>query len=300
MLGQVDQAEATFEKAIQLFPASGLPRADLAALAAWRFDVDGAVKAVQPLLDPQRPPRDRWLGHFVLAGSLVQGGRIRDAVRAYEAAGADAREAADGELEAIALGADGLTIFLYQHDAESARRIARDAVARGVPETMFAFVYPLLGDIQDYNRVLHSVGDPLADKSVEVMQARANGDYAAAADGIESLSDKSPYRDFLYYVLADSWMQARKDGRAIEKLQRAQATFPGVTAPGPGYGGLFRARSDYQLGVLYERTGQRKPAIEATRKFLDAWAKADPELPEPKDAKARLSRLQSGGGIELR
>ncbi|MCA1826674.1 MAG: tetratricopeptide repeat protein, partial [Myxococcales bacterium] len=300
MLGQLDEARATFEKAAQLFPSSAMPRADLAALAAWRFDVAGAEQALQPLLDPQRPPRDRWLGHYVLAGSLVQGGRIREAVKAYESAGADAREAEDGELEAIALAADGLTRFLYQRDAEGARRIAHDAVARGVPETMFAFLYPLLGDIDDYRRVLHTVGDPLADKSVEVMSARARGDYAAAADGLESLSDKSPYHDFLFYVLADSWMQAGQDAKAIDKLQRAQATFPGVTAPGPGYGGLLRARGDDQLGVLLERTGQRKPALEATRRFLDAWAKADPDLPELKDAKARLSRLQSGGGIELR
>ena len=300
MLGRLDEARATLEKAAQLFPASAMPRADLAALAAWRFDVDGAEKALQPLLDPQRPPRDRWLAHYTLAGSLVQGGRIREAVKAYESAGADAREASDGELEAIALAADGLTRFLFQRDADGARRIAHDAVARGVPETMFAFLYPLLGDIQDYGRVLHTVGDPLAEKSVEVMQARASGEYAKAADGIESLSDKSPYRDFLFYVLADSWMQAKQDAKAIEKLQRAQATFPGVTSPGPGYGGLFRARSDYQLGVLYERTGQPRPALDATRKFLDAWAKADADLPELKDAKARLSRLQSGGGIELR
>ena len=57
---------------------------------------------------------------------------------------------------------------------------------------------------------------------------------------------------------------------------------------------MFRARSDYQLGVLYERTGQQKPALEATRRFLDAWAKADADLPELKDARARLMRLQTG------
>ncbi len=144
------------------------------------------------------------------------------------------------------------------------------------------------------------MGDPLADKSVEVFQKRAKGDYAGAADGIDSLSDKSPYRDFLYYVLADSYLQAKEDSRAIEKLLRAQRTFPGTGAPGPGFGGMFRARSDYQLGVLYERTGQQKQALDATRRFLGAWAKADSDQPELKDARARLSRLQSSGGIELR
>src|ERR1041384_2478561 len=136
-----------------------------------------------------------------------------------------------------------------------------------------------MGDIDDYSRVLHTAGDPLADKSVETFTKRARGDYSGTADGIESLSDKSPYRDFLYYVLADSYMQANKDSKAIERLQRAQASFPGIGAPGPGFGGFFRARSDYQLGVLYERTAQPRLALEATKRFLDAWSKADADLP---------------------
>jgi tetratricopeptide (TPR) repeat protein len=132
------------------------------------------------------------------------------------------------------------------------------------------------------------------------MQSRASGDFAAAAQGIEELSDKSPYRDFLYYVLADSWQQAGQDRKAIEKLRRAQSIFPGVTAPGPGYGGFFRARGNYQLGILYERTGERRLALEATRQFLEAWSKADADLQEVKDARTRLARLQASGGIELR
>ena len=137
-------------------------------------------------------------------------------------------------------------------------------------------------------------------KSVAVMKSRAEGDFAAAAAGIEELSDQSPYHDFLYYVLADTWRQAGQDQKAIEKLLRAQASFPAVIAPGLGYGGLLRARSDHQLGLLYERTGQGKLALEATRRFLDAWSKADADLPELKDARARLLRLQASGAIELR
>ena len=299
-LGRLAEARATFEKAAQQFPASALPRADLAALSAWQFDVPAAVATVQPLLAEGRPPRDRWQAHLILAGALVQGGRVREAISAYESAAADAQEAADPELEAIALAGDGLLRFLYQRDAESARRIAHEAAARGVPETMFAFLYPLLGDIGEYSRVLHAVGDPLADKSVAVMKSRAEGDFAAAADGIEGLSDKSPYHDFLYYLLADAWQKAGKDPKAIEALRRAQASFPGVIAPAFGYGGLLRARSDHQLAALYERTGQGKLALEATRRFLDAWSKADEGLPELKDARARLLRLQASGGIELR
>jgi len=294
------EARATFQHAAQLFPSSALPRVDLAALDAWQFNADGAVADLAPVLEGQRPARDRLMAHLVLGGALVQGGRIKEAIRAFETAGADAREAGDPEAEAVALASDGLVYYLYLHDAPAARRIAHDAVARGVTETMFAFLYPLMGDIEDYSRVLHTVGDPLADKSVEVFGKRAKGDFAGAADGIESLEGKSPYRDFLYYVLADCYAQAHQESKAIEKVLRGQASFPGTGAPGPGFGGMFRARSYYQLGVLYERTGQPKPALEATRRFLEAWAKADPDQPEWKDARARLMRLQASGGIELR
>jgi hypothetical protein len=63
---------------------------------------------------------------------------------------------------------------------------------------------------------------------------------------------------------------------------------------------MFRARSDAQLAALYERSGNQRGAVEATRRFLAAWAKADPDLPEIKEARARLERLQARGDIPLR
>ncbi len=63
---------------------------------------------------------------------------------------------------------------------------------------------------------------------------------------------------------------------------------------------MFRARSDYQLGILYERTGQPKQALEATRRFLDAWAKADPDQPELKDARALWTQAHQQPPLSLR
>src|SRR6266436_2450540 len=299
-VGELDRARQTFEQAAQLFPHSALPAVDLAALDAWQFEVDAASARLSPLLEPGWQPRERKLAHLILGGALVQGGRARAAVAAFESAAAAAREARDPEAEAIALSAEALVRFLYLRDPDGARRIARDAAARGVPETMFAFVYPLLGEIDEYRRILRSVGDPLADPSVEAFRKRAGGDFAGAARGLAELTARSPYRDFLQYLVADSWMQAKEDGKAIEALLLARSTFTGVTTPGPGYGGMFRARSDAQLAALYERTGNHLRAAEATQRFLAAWAKADPDLPEIKEARARLERLQARGNIPLR
>ncbi|HYS11264.1 MAG TPA: protein kinase [Myxococcales bacterium] len=298
-VGLISEARQTLEEAGRRFPGSALPVVDLAALDAWQFDTDAAVARLSPLLETQRA-RDRQRAYLTMAGALVQGGRVRAALEAFDAAALVAREAGDPEGEAVALAGNGLLRALYLGDADGARRIAREAAARGVPETMFAFVYPLLGDIEAYGRILRAVGDPLADKSVEVFQQRARGQFAAAAAGLDELTSRSPYREFLYYVMADCWMRAKQDGKAIESLRLAQSTFNGVTSTGPGYGGMFRARSDAQLAALYERTGQRQLAAEAARRFLAAWAKADPRLSEIEEARARLARLEAKGDITLR
>jgi hypothetical protein len=53
----------------------------------------------------------------------------------------------------------------------------------------------------------------------------------------------------------------------------------------------LRARSDLQLVVLYERSGQTQAALDATHRVLTAWAKADGDLPELRDARARFALL---------
>ncbi len=298
--GQLQEAAATLEKARQLFPRSPVPPQSAGALDAWLFDIDGAVRELTPLAGSAQPSRERSSARVTLAGALTQGGRIREALQTYGEAAREARGEGEGELEATALASEALLRFLYLRDADGARKIVADAGARGVPETWFGFVYPLLGDLEKYASVLKSSGDPLAEQSVAVFQARVKGDYLKAAAGIESLAAKSPYQDFLYYVLSDTYGQGHDDARAIEKLKRAQAIFPSVTEPGPGFAGAFRARGDYELGRLYERTHQPALALEATRRFLRAWAKADADLPELKDARERAARLVSAGKIELR
>jgi hypothetical protein len=43
---------------------------------------------------------------------------------------------------------------------------------------------------------------------------------------------------------------------------------------------------------LYEKKGDKAKAVEHYKKFLEIWKNADPDLPEPGLAKARLAALE--------
>ncbi len=53
------------------------------------------------------------------------------------------------------------------------------------------------------------------------------------------------------------------------------------------------AKSFYWLGQIAEKQGRKADAIANYRHFLDIWKDADPDRPEPADARKRLAALQS-------
>jgi tetratricopeptide (TPR) repeat protein len=56
---------------------------------------------------------------------------------------------------------------------------------------------------------------------------------------------------------------------------------------------VIYAKTFYMLGKVYEGLGDKEKAIANYQKFLEIWKDADPDLPEPADAKTRLASLSN-------
>ena len=56
---------------------------------------------------------------------------------------------------------------------------------------------------------------------------------------------------------------------------------------------LIHPRYHYRLAVLYEEKGLKDKAIIQYKKFLELWAEADKNLPEPIDAKEKVKQITS-------
>ena len=98
------------------------------------------------------------------------------------------------------------------------------------------------------------------------------------------------YYDWLKGVIA---LEEKDLSGAIADLEKTRKQYEAITRLSAGrmYSGDLYARSFYMLGKIYEQQGKKQRARENHRKFLDLWKNADPDRPEPADARKRLVGL---------
>jgi tetratricopeptide (TPR) repeat protein/predicted Ser/Thr protein kinase len=120
----------------------------------------------------------------------------------------------------------------------------------------------------------------------------ARNNTSKALEYLEKAVQSLPYgpfeKDPLFIdTLAEAYMRAGDLPRAREQYERITQLTTGRLSFGDIY-----ARSFYHLGQIFEKLGDKAKARENYQKFLDLWKNADPGLPEPADARTRLSALR--------
>ncbi len=92
-------------------------------------------------------------------------------------------------------------------------------------------------------------------------------------------------------------LQGRIEKAIHAYLELYDACMISYTAFGGNFFDYFKERSmvHYRVAQLYEKKGDRQQAILYYQRALDQWKKADEDMPELMDVKARLASLKGGG-----
>ena len=225
---------------------------------------DEAVKAGEPA----------WLGKFNFFAALVYNtaGRYEEALKPLNKTFRIAEADENIGLMRTALMGKGTALLGLKRVAE-ARKVAEEPKA-------LSERYMNKRSIRNYWHIQAQID--IADGN----HARAIENAKAAVDSLGPQSSYSNPDAYVHDTLgrayegAGDWENARRTYEGLQKL-----TF------GRLYGGNVYALSFYRVGLIDEKLGDKAGARKNYEKFLELWKDADPDLPEPADARKRLAAL---------
>lgn len=90
-------------------------------------------------------------------------------------------------------------------------------------------------------------------------------------------------------MLGKAYLQTGQLGLAVQELEAVLRRYDEQRAFSP----ICAVQAHYLMGKAYEESGWHRQAVEQYREFLNYWGNSDVPMPELKDARARLKRLDT-------
>ncbi len=275
--GDFSRAEAEYRKVATMALEAKMPwrRRALATLYLAQGRYERALEEIALVMDEARKVGEpSWLGPFNFFGTLVYGaaGRHEEALKAAEQSYRISEAAGNIGTARYALWAKGAALVSL-NDLAGAQKVAdagRELVEKYLNKKAIRGVRNLQAQIE------------LAIGNV----AGAIENAKAAVDSLEPQSASSNPDAYYYEVLARAY-EAAGD---LEKARKTCEDIQKLTS-GRIYGGQVYALSFYRIGLIDEKLGDKAGARRNYERFLELWKNADPGLPEPADARRRLSAL---------
>jgi serine/threonine protein kinase/tetratricopeptide (TPR) repeat protein len=305
MNGKLDEAIASYEKAMKLKPDYG--RARLANLYLFRGDTAKADSLYHAIAsDPDE--KTRAYGRMALTLKPRYQGRFQDALRLLEI-GIETDRMELGTCPEIAnklmtrvlindfLGDDQAVI----ENLNRAISIMSENETRRLYSSFFrAYLCAKLAETGD-----HSGSDSLLSEITALITEPGYPDssfywiasgykalklnhYDTAAIYWEKTIRGSPHNFPTLQLLGESYLYAGQLGSAVSTLENAIKIYDGSRTGEAGLGVL----SHYLLGRAYEASGWTDRAITQYERFLELWKDADPGIKEMGDARQRLTQLK--------
>jgi len=210
--------------------------------------------------------------HLYLAYADLRLGNIKMALEESNRAQESAAKGESLTREIKALHLKGLA-YIEMKSIEEAKRTAGELkrlAESWLNKKLLRYYYHLMGTIelaeQNWSKAIDNTNKA---KSLLAFQQGSGDEHALFIDSLG-----------LAYYKAGDLENAQTEYEAIIKLTTGRLR----------YGDIY-AKSFYMLGKIAEQQGDKGRAIENYRKFLDLWKDADPDRPEPADARKRLAAI---------
>jgi tetratricopeptide (TPR) repeat protein len=256
-VGQPDSAEAAYRQALQLDPQFVWSLQGIGYCDYSRGDLDGAIATFEEILQSDGPETARETeGRIQL---LMRVGRPDEALRWAERLSSDANSDYV-RLSAIRYRARALVAL----DSLDAARAAADDL-RALEQTS-------------------GRSEPFQLLRVSADIALAEGDAEAALDALREMARRGVPLGGLKDI-----ERRESTARALHLAGRGKEAAAVLEEMLRIYGSHAFGR--HQLGQVYEAMGRPAQARQQYESFLDAWARADPDLPSVADARSRLQAL---------
>jgi tetratricopeptide (TPR) repeat protein len=275
--GDFARAEAEFRKEDEARVKAGMPSTGLGLMSLYSA-LGKYGKAIEQLSLSQEQARKvgepAWLGpfNFFASRTYVAAGRPSEALKAAEESYRISAANGDMVFMRFALWTKGIA-QLESRATAAAKKTAVELKA--------------LIDRSMNEREIRQYRD---------LQARidlAEGRYAQAVENAKAAVDSLLPQSSSSRADAGYWDTLAKAYEASGDLAKARQAYEELQrlTEGRSYSGHLYALSFYRVGLIAEKQDDKAAARANYEKFLDLWKDADPELPEPADARKRLTAL---------
>jgi tetratricopeptide (TPR) repeat protein/predicted Ser/Thr protein kinase len=304
--GRLDEALASYEKADEIKPGFSTLKIGHLHLFEGRYaQAESCYKVMASATDRW----DRCQARMYLAIVPLYQGKFQEALKLLDQG--IAADQMEQTLRRNAADKYRLTanIYLALRDYDAAITAAlkgRDILAKAYPDNpafiidFYAHQLARTGRIEQAEEVIRDLEsrikkDVLAHSDSywvvkgNIAYARGDLDEAIACFGKGLEAAPEPYFH-IRSMLGETYLQAGRLDMAVATFEKALQRYDEARALCP----VRAVKTQYWLGLAYERSGWTSRAAEQYKIFLDIWKDADPGIPEIEEARQHLARLKSG------
>jgi len=285
-------------KASDLHPRDPEMRGMPAEIHLYRHEFREARAVLEDMIADERDERMRSVGYRWLTSYYLMQGKYRDALNALNNTFSAAHEMGDKTSIALYHAKRAYILSFTGYDLDAAR--VEVEIVYGLEEylTFLSRLYLgssliALGDIEDGVKVFPD-GLPEPDFLMNAFIQLQNNNLHDAVEILEYLLHRG-HRGFTMVAnaLLDAFVSLGDLERARYAGELTEQSYPMGHDVVIVFYDLIYPNSLYQLGVMHHDAGEIQKAMEYFRKFLSLWSDADPDLPQPEDARRRLNEIVS-------